>query len=181
VKNFLRNILILAGIAFIIFCIWYFREIVIYILVAGVLSIMGRPLVDFFGKIRIKKIKIPKSICAILSLLIMCGLIVLFLYIFIPLVATQIQTLSSIDSNKLVQIIEPILRKVENILKSINPDLANFSLIDYIASKISDILSIEFIQDIISSLAKTMGNIIVAAFSIIFITYYLSQRPAFVF
>jgi len=172
VKNFLRNILILAGIAFIIFCIWYFREIVIYILVAGVLSIMGRPLVDFFGKIRIKKIKIPKSICAILSLLIMCGLIVLFLYIFIPLVATQIQTLSSIDSNKLVQIIEPILRKVENILKSINPDLANFSLIDYIASKISDILSIEFIQDIISSLAKTMGNIIVAAFSIIFITYF---------
>ncbi|HOU96289.1 MAG TPA: AI-2E family transporter [Bacteroidales bacterium] len=171
-KNFIRNILVLAGIAFIVFCIWYFREIVIYILISGVLSIMGRPLVDLFSKIRIRKLKMPMSLCALFSLAIIWGLIFLFLYIFIPLLASQIQTLSSIDSNKLVQIIEPTLRKIEDFFKSINPDLNALSLKNYIASKISDILSIEFIQDIITYFAKTMGNIIIAVFSISFITFF---------
>ncbi len=171
-KNFIRNILVLAGIAFIIFCIWYFREIVIYILVSGVLSIMGRPLVNLFSRIRIKKFKIPMSLCALFSLVIIWGLIFLFLYIFIPLLASQIQILSSIDSNKLIQIIEPPLRKIEDFLKSINPNLNALSLKNYIASKVSDILSIEFFQDTITYIAKTMGNIIVAVFSISFITFF---------
>jgi len=171
-KNFIRNILILAGIAFIVFCVWYFREIVIYILVSGVLSIMGRPLVDLFDHIRYKKFAMPKPVSALLALLVIWGLIFLFFYIFIPLIANQIQQLSSIDSNKLVQIIETPVRKAENLLRSLNPDLEEISIREFLASKISDILNIEFIQDIISSVAKTIGSLAVAIFSISFITFF---------
>lgn len=171
-KNFIRNILIIAGIVFLIFCFWYFREIVIYILISGVLSIMGRPLVDLFGKIRIRKFEMPKAICALMALLVMWGLIFLFFYIFIPLVASQIQQLSAIDSNRLVGIIEEPVRKAENLLRSVNPDLENVSIRAFLASKITDVLNIEFVQDIIGSLVKTMGNMLVAFFSISFITFF---------
>lgn len=171
-KNFIRNILILAGIVFVVFCVWYFREIVIYILVAGVLSIMGRPLVDLFDRIKIRKIAIPKAVSALLALLILWGLIFLFFYIFIPLVASQIQQLSSIDSEQLVKIIEEPIRKTENLLRALNPDLEELSVRAYIASKITDILSIEFVQDMIGSAARTMGNIVIALFSISFITFF---------
>lgn len=171
-KNFIRNILILAGIVFVVFCVWYFREIVIYILVAGVLSIMGRPLVDLFDRIKIRKISIPKAISALLALLIIWGLIFLFFYIFVPLVASQIQQLSSIDSEQLVKIIEEPIRKTENLLRALNPDLEELSVRAYIASKITDILSIEFVQDMIGSAARTMGNIVIAFFSISFIAFF---------
>ncbi|MGQ9619800.1 MAG: AI-2E family transporter [Bacteroidales bacterium] len=171
-KNIIKGILILAGTAFIVFCFWYFREIVIYILISGVLSIMGRPLVELFDRIRIKNTTLPKSISAFMALLIMWGLIFLFFYIFIPLIANQIQQLSSIDSNKLVQIIEKPVRTAENLLRTLNPDLEKISVRGYIASQISDILSIEFVQDMISSVAKTMGNIVIAVFSISFITFF---------
>ncbi|MGB4293477.1 MAG: AI-2E family transporter [Bacteroidales bacterium] len=171
-KNFIRNILILAGIVFVVFCVWYFREIVIYILVAGVLSIMGRPLVDLFDRIKIRKISIPKAVSALLALLIIWGLIFLFFYIFVPLVASQIQQLSSIDSEQLVKIIEEPIRKTENLLRALNPDLEELSVRAYIASKITDILSIEFVQDMIGSAARTMGNIVIAFFSISFITFF---------
>lgn len=171
-KNIVRSILVLAGILFLIASVWYFRQIVAYILVSGVLSIMGRPLVDLLDGAKIKKIRLPRALCALITLAVMWGLIFLFFYIFIPLIASQIQQLSSIDSNRLVQIIEDPVRKAENLLRSLNPDLQEMSVRSYIASKISDVLSIEFIQEIMGSAASTLGNVIVALFSISFITFF---------
>ena len=57
----LRNILIFLGILLLLACAWYFRSIVVYILVSGVFSIMGRPLVDLFCRIHIKKVVISES------------------------------------------------------------------------------------------------------------------------
>lgn len=171
-KNFIRNILIIAGIVFLVFCFLYFREIVIYILVSGVLSIMGRPLVDLFGKIRFRNLEMPKAISALLALLIMWGMIFLFFFIFIPLIANQIQQLSSIDSNRLVSIIEEPVRKAENLLRSLNPELENVSVREFLASKITDVLNIEFVQELVGSLVKTMGNMLVAFFSISFISFF---------
>ncbi len=171
-KNIMRNILVFAGVLFMIFCIWYFREIVAYILVSGVLSIMGRPLVDLFEKVRYKKIKIPRAVSALFTLVIMFGLIFLFFYIFIPLIASQIQQLSSIDSEKLVQLIEEPIKKVENLLMTLNPGLEEVSIRSFIASKIADILNIEFVQNIIGYAARTIGNVAIAIFSVSFITFF---------
>ena len=54
-KATLRNILIFFGVLLLLACVWYFRNIVVYILVSGVLSIMGRPLVDLFCRIQDKE------------------------------------------------------------------------------------------------------------------------------
>lgn len=171
-KNIMRNILVFAGVLFMIFCIWYFREIVAYILVSGVLSIMGRPLVDLFEKVRYKKIKLPRAVSALFTLVLMFGLIFLFFYIFIPLIASQIQQLSSIDSEKLVQLIEEPIKKVENLLMTLNPGLEEVSIRSFIASKIADILNIEFVQNIIGYAARTIGNVAIAIFSVSFITFF---------
>ena len=55
-KSVVRYLIVIGGILLIITGIWYFREIVVYILISGVLSIMGRPLVDLFDRIRIGRI-----------------------------------------------------------------------------------------------------------------------------
>jgi predicted PurR-regulated permease PerM len=172
-KTTLRNILIFAGILLFIAGIWYFREIVVYILVSGVFSIMGRPLVDLFCKIKIGKWHFPRSIGAFLTLLIIWGIIVLFFYIFIPLVTSQINQLSSIDSSRIVQIIEGPIKKVENLFRTFNKDITKeTSLQDYIISKVAGVLNINLLQNFIGSLAGILGNIIVAVFSITFITFF---------
>ncbi|HNW57838.1 MAG TPA: AI-2E family transporter, partial [Bacteroidales bacterium] len=108
-KATLRNILLFFGIVLLLACVWYFRSIVVYILVSGVLSIMGRPLVDLFCKIKIKNWSFPRSLSALFTLIIIWGLIVLFFAIFIPLITTQINYFSTIDSDKIVQLItEPV-------------------------------------------------------------------------
>ena len=172
-SNTLRNILIFIGVLLLLACAWYFRNIVVYILVSGVFSIMGRPLVDLFCRIRIKKWSFPRALSALLTLLIIWGMIILFFSIFIPLVTTQINYFSTIDSEKIVQIIEGPINKVENLFRAFNKDITNeISIQDYIVKKVSGVLSINMIQTFIGSLAGIIGNVIVAIFSVTFITFF---------
>jgi len=172
-KATLRNILIFLGILLFLAALWYFRNIVVYILVSGVFSIIGRPLVDLFCRIRIRKWYFPRAVSALLTLIIIWGVIILFFIIFIPLVSKQINYLSTIDSEKIVQIVEGPINKIEELFETINPDISNqISIKDYIGSKISDILNVELIQNFIGSILGILGNVAVAIFSITFITFF---------
>jgi predicted PurR-regulated permease PerM len=168
-----RNILIVGGVLLLVACAWYFRSIVVYILVSGVLSIMGRPLVDLICRIRFRKWNFPRSLSAFITLMIIWGVIVLFFYIFIPLVTTQLNYFSTIDSEKIVQIVETPIAKVEQLFRAFNKDISNQISIDsYIGEKVSKVLNINMIQNFLGSIFGIMGNLMVAVFSISFITFF---------
>ena len=172
-KATLRNILIFFGILFLLCCAWFFRNIVVYILVSGVFSIMGRPLVDLFCKIRIKKWSFPRSLSALLTIIAIWGVIILFFIIFVPLVTRQINYFSTIDSEKIVQIVAGPINKIEHLVRSINKDIPqNITIQDYIVKKVAGILNINMIQNFIGSLISILGNVIIAIFSITFITFF---------
>ena len=169
----IRNILIFLGVVLLLACAWYFRNIVVYILVSGVLSIMGRPLVDLFCKIRIRNWAFPRALSALLTLIIMWSLIILFFITFIPLVSVQISYLSSIDSEKIVSLIEAPVLKIEKLLRSLNPDMStDVSIKDYLLEKVSNVLNINMVQNFIGSMVSILGNVIIAVFSISFISFF---------
>ena len=172
-KTSIRTILIILGVIIFMFLLWYFRSIVVYVLVSGVLSVMGRPLVDMLSRIRIRKWNFPRILSALLTLFVIWGLIALFLYIFIPLLTRQINYLSTIDGSKIVELIEGPVRKIEELVTTINPNISGkLSVTDYIASKIEGVLNIEVIQNFMGSMVGILGNMAVAAFSISFITFF---------
>jgi predicted PurR-regulated permease PerM len=172
-KATLRNILIFFGILLLLACAWFFRNIVVYILVSGVFSIMGRPLVELFCRIRINRWSFPRSLSALLTLATIWGFIILFFIIFVPLVTRQINYFSTIDSEKIVQIVAGPINKVENLVRAINKDIPqNITIQDYIVKKVADILNINMIQNFIGSLIGILGNVIIAIFSITFITFF---------
>jgi predicted PurR-regulated permease PerM len=172
-KTSLRNILIFAGIVLILACVWYFRNIVAYIIVSGVLSFVGRPLVDLFSKIHIRKWKFPTAMSALLSLVILWSVIILFFSVFVPLVSKQLNEFSSIDSHKIVQLVEGPINKVETVFRAFNKDINDeISIEDYVLTKVSSVLSVEFIQKFLGSIMSMLGNLAVAIFSITFITFF---------
>jgi predicted PurR-regulated permease PerM len=169
----LRNILVILGFALLIFLVWYFRNIVAYVLIAGVLSLIGRPLVDLFNKIHFKRFSFPKALSALLTLVLIWGFILLFFAVFIPVISAQINTLSTIDSKAVVGLAEQQLGKLEQLFRSVNRDLPpDMSIADYAAQRVSDVLNISFIQDFVGSMMSILGNVLVAAFSISFIAFF---------
>jgi len=134
---------------------------------------MGRPLVDLLSRIRIKNWVFPRALSALFTLIIIWGLIILFFIIFIPLITKQINYFSTIESEKIVQLVEQPIKYIENLFKSFNRSInEELSIQDFINQKVSEVLNINMIQNFLSSVIGILGNIVVAIFSISFITFF---------
>lgn len=172
-KTIFRNILIFLAVMALMAGAWYFRNIVVYILISGVLSIIGRPLVDIFSRLHIRKWRLPNWIAALMTLIIIWGAIVLFFIVFIPLISAQVNYFSTIDSSRIVQLVDAPINKIQNLIRSLSGNLAaDLSIKDYFNDKVSEILNISMIQDFLGSVITTVGSLIVAIFSISFITFF---------
>ncbi|MCK7539133.1 MAG: hypothetical protein MZV63_53515 [Marinilabiliales bacterium] len=90
--------------ALLVYLFWYFRSIIAYILIAGVISLIGRPVVDLLNSIRVWKFRFPRALSSLLTLLLLYGLAVALLRDLYPAASTrQIDALSGFDAGSIVQ------------------------------------------------------------------------------
>jgi predicted PurR-regulated permease PerM len=58
-NSFCRYLLIFLGIAVLGYVLWYFSNVLAYVLVAAVLSLIGRPLVGLLGRLQVGRFRLP--------------------------------------------------------------------------------------------------------------------------
>lgn len=92
-----RIIAVTISVLPIILIFWYFREIVTYILLAWVLSLLGKPIMRFLLRLRYKRLRIPPSVAAMLTLIFFFFVAGSLFWIFIPLFVQQVANLSKVD------------------------------------------------------------------------------------
>jgi len=169
----LRNILILIGLALLVYLLWFFRNIIAYILAAGVISLIGRPVVDILSGIRIWKFKFPKALSSLLTLLLLYGLLLLFFFIFIPLVTRQIDALSGFDASSIVQGLRDQLDKLDMALRKVYKDMpADKTLYDVAVTTITNILNPASITDFAGNIVTVLRKLIVAFVAITFLAFF---------
>ncbi len=88
--------------------LYFFREIVSYVVLAWVISMIGTPLVVFLRKY------LGKNLAAAITLGLFFLGFTLLLYIFVPPLVTQVKNLSSIDYEKVLTSVEQPLSDWEN-------------------------------------------------------------------
>lgn len=177
----LRYFLLALGLAVLGFLLWYFSSIVFYILVAAVLSLIFRPLVVLLGRIRIWKFRIPDGLSALLVLILIWALVFGFFRLFVPMVANEANKLSQIDSDLLVERLDRPLHWAEGIYDQYNADRTNApSLEEFLSEKVKGILDLNMVSNFLSSLFGLMGNLIIAVFSISFITYFMLRERSLI-
>ena len=163
--------------AAVIFIVWYFSNIVTYILISAVLAIIGKPLVDAIGRVGIKGHKIPKWLAALITLAAIWTVAVLFFTLFIPLVFSKIGQLSGLDVEHILSSFHEPLARLESFITgffSVND--GTFSLSDELAKQLSGVLNLDVVNSIVSSIVSIIGNTVVALFSITFITFFFLKE-----
>lgn len=169
----LRNILILIGLALLAYLFWYFRNIIAYILAAGVISLIGRPVVDLLNGIRIWKFRFPRALSSLLTLLLLYGLLALFFVIFIPLVTRQIDALSGFDASSIVQGLRDQLDKIDLAIRKVYKGMpADKTLYDIAVTTITNILNPASITDFAGNIVTVLRKIIVAFVAITFPAFF---------
>jgi len=162
---------ILAFLAMCVFC-WYFFSIILYILIAAVLSFLGRPIVNFLSKIKIKGFTPGNSLSAAISLIIIWIIAFIFFYTIIPLVSKEFNVLSNINIDNVITALADPIAKCDILLQKYGIIETTSSLTNNIKDTISSFVQSINVRNIFGSLADTISGIFIALFSVNFITFF---------
>ena len=161
--------------AVVVFLVWYFSNVVTYILIAAVLAIIGKPLTDLLTGLHLgrSKIRIPKAVAALLTLIVIWLVVVGLFWLFVPILFQKLNQFSSLNISQIVASFQGPLVSLEHMIEKVFsiPD-NEFSLADAIAGQIRPLLNINLINNLLSSIVGTIGSLLIAIFSISFITFF---------
>jgi len=165
----LSRYVIWIGILLIIgwFC-WYFRSVLVYVVLAFVVSLISHPLVRLLSKIKIKGKTMPDWLLAIISILIVIGGLVFIVTQVIPVI-TGIIRQASLFSNIRMPEISQFNGWVKEKIPGIPQDYDALGLVMGYLKGFTSSLSV---TSIVGSVASVVASIAVGLFSVAFISFF---------
>lgn len=179
-----KYILIAAGVALLALLLWYFRSIVFYVLIAAVLAIIGKPLMELFLKIRIKKWHPPRWLAALMTVLVMWCVVLAFFFTFIPIIVSKVNQLMSADASMFpASFFEPFYN-LEEWIRNTFALGTDFSIWGEILNFLKGLFDSGDLSGMVTSVVSTVGGAVVAvaiaAFAITFIGFFfLKEKDLF--
>lgn len=165
-----KYILIAAGIAIAAALCWWFKNVLIYILVAVVVSLIAKPIVSLMKKISIKGRRLPDWLLAAISLIMVLGMIGAFIFLLFPLANGILQ---GINFDQTVRGIAVPLSDLNQWLRQAFPKLGDDFRIEVAATEeLVKFLDLSAFSSWVGSAASIISSAAVAIFSISFISFF---------
>ena len=165
----------LGGLAIVLALCWYFKNVLIYIIAAFVVSLIGRPVMRLLRKIKIKGKSAPEWLLAILTIIIIIALLILLITQLIPIVSSIIKDASSLQDSPYFES-NPIDKLNEWII-GLFPNLDhNFNIVTLVTEKVRELVDFGKVSGIVGSVASMVTSLFVALFSVVFISFFFLKE-----
>ncbi|WP_369995131.1 AI-2E family transporter [Winogradskyella sp.] len=163
-KGILRALGILLFIALVLFFLYKIQVVIVYIAIAAVTSLIGRPIVIFLRR----KLKFNNTVAVVVTMVFFIGLLIGLIGMFIPLIADQGQKLSLLNLQELEGNVENLYQEIVNYFEFNNIDVEQSIKDSNLLSKLDFSLIPNFFNGIISGL----GSFSMGLFSVLFISFF---------
>lgn len=168
-KSIIAIVVLLAVIGFLG---WFFWEILVYMFIALVLSFLGTPLMRLLAKIKIKNWQFPNSIAAVITLIVIIAAFIAVFHFLIPVVIRELTSLTSIDLTSISTTFEDWLNKLDPTLQKFGILNDNEHCATLIVNELQSYSDKINLSTIISSSFSLAGKMLIAIFSILFMTFF---------
>jgi len=161
-NGILRALGIVTGGLLLVFLLYKAQSVIIYLILAIILSLIGRPIVDLLTK----KLKFPNIIAVISTMIIFLLAILGIISMFIPLVQEQGHNISLLNT-------EELRNRILNLFQEIDLFFASRKINLFGELKNIDLTSeISSIPSLLNSLMSVVGTFSMGLFSVLFITFF---------
>ncbi|MBQ4013399.1 MAG: AI-2E family transporter [Bacteroidales bacterium] len=164
-------ILRLAVFAAIVGLCWYFRSVLVYIIIAFVVSLIGQPLMRLFRRVKIRGKSLPDGLLAVITIVLILAGSALFLTQIVPVVTGIIRDASAMNASDLPynSLIDKINQAIYSLFPSLGPD---YDIVTVILDKIRELLNFSNVSSVIGSVASVAASIVIGIFSVVFISFF---------
>ena len=163
-NGILRAIGMLMLIALMLYFLYRIQSVIVYVAIAAVFSLIGRPVVIFLKQ----RLKFTNILAVVTTMLLLIGVFVGIVSLLIPLVIEQGQNLSLLDIDALKENIEGLYIQSIDFLK-LNKIDAEAAIKE---SKILSNLDYSIIPDFLNNLISGFGSFSIGLMSVLFIAFF---------
>lgn len=148
-----------------IFLLIELKVLLVYLVVAAIISLIGRPIVLFLKN----KLKFNNLLAASFSLLVLVGVLFGIISLFIPLVIQQGENLSLLNVDELEYKLEKLINEISLFFNLDPTNIAQYSSLKNIIN--TDNLGA--IPEFLNHLLSILGSFTIGLFSVTFISFFL--------
>lgn len=164
-NGILRAIGIILGILLFGYFLYMIQSVIVYIIIAGILSLIARPMILLLRS----KLKFPNTIAVIFTMILMLSLLAGLFVMFIPLVAEQSKSLSLLEVDKLQENVQQIFNQTTAYFSSKGIDiLGELKDVDFVSQ-------FKAIPNLLNSVLAAVGSLSVGLFSVLFISFFFMK------
>lgn len=167
-------LLVAVGIA-----VYYLFSIVLYFLVAALLTLVGRPLFRVLLRLRMgKRVGMPGALAALLTLTTMVALLGGLLWTLAPLVVRQAEALLAIDPQALATALEEPIQAITASLanQGIDASLVEHELRSSLERTTRRLVESDLLNGLTGVLGN-LGNLFMGLFAVLFMAFFFLKQP----
>jgi predicted PurR-regulated permease PerM len=163
-KGILRAVGVLVAIVVLLYFLYQIQSVIVYVLVAGVISLIGRPIVFFLRK----RLKFNNTIAVIVTMVLFVGIFIGLIGLFIPLIAEQGRNLALLDIEQLQENIQNLYNQIVLYFEFSHFDVEQSIKDSGLLSK----LDFAYIPEFLNNLVSGLGSFSIGLFSVLFISFF---------
>ena len=171
-NGILRAVFTLIFISLGLLFFYQIQSVLIYLIVSLILTLIGNPILDFFKK----RLKFNHVFATIAVLFIFILIIFGFIMMFVPLILSQGQNLSLLNTGTIEKNITQLINQINVFLESHHIDSSQLLQEANITSKVN----FNFIPNFLNTILGTISSFGMGLASVLFITFFfLKDRRVF--
>lgn len=168
-----KVILIAIGVGLIGTVCWYFSNVLIYILIAVVVSLIGQPVMSLLRNIRIKGRRAPDWLLAIITLFLLMTIFLAVITMIVPIVSSIIKGISLSSIETTAKHIAGPLSDFNIYLRESFPALGNDFRVEIAAiQELQKLLDPSIFSSVLGSAASLVTSLGIGIFSVTFISFF---------
>lgn len=168
-----KYILLAAGIGIVGTICWYFSSVIIYILLAVVVSLIAQPIMTLLRKIKIKGHQAPDWFLAMITLIAIIVIFFTVITLIVPIVSGIIKGVSLDSIERAARHIAGPLSEFNSNIRSAFPKVGSDFRVEIAAiQELKKFFDPSLFSSVIGSAASILTDIGIALFSVVFISFF---------
>lgn len=154
----------LTGLCIIIWLLFQLKTLIIYMIIAGIISLIGRPI----NHLLINRIKIKPVLATTISILILLSFLISLFSLFVPLLIRQGENLSLLDVDLLKENVETLVNEISIYFQLDNSFWQQQISVDNLFQNVN----LGIIPEFLNQTLELLGGFTIGVFSVVFILFF---------
>jgi len=163
-RGIVRAVLQLTGICILVWLLLKVKTLLIYMLIAGIVSLIGRPINRFL----IKRLKLKNIIASSITIVFLMWILVSIFSLFVPLLLQQGENLSLLEVNELKGNIETLIQEIGIYFNLDNSFWQQQFSVDNLFKNVN----FGLLPELLNQTLELLGGFTIGLFSVVFILFF---------